>query len=41
MLAYFQNSFTVIFSAKFAQNLYHNAHHTLNVSLHYLAKLKI
>ena len=41
MLTDFQNSFVVVFSEKFAtQNPCHIAHHTLDVSLHYLAKDK-
>jgi len=40
MLADFQNSFTVVFSKKFAKNSCHIAHHTLDVSLHHLAKDK-
>jgi len=44
MLADFQNSFTVLFFKKYAtkpRNLCNNAHHTLDMSLHYLAKPEI
>jgi len=39
MLADFQNSFTVVFSKKFATKYMSN--HTLNVQLHHLVKVKI
>jgi len=38
MLTNFQNSFTYVFSSKLATKLCHISHHTLDVSLHYLAK---
>jgi len=41
MLADFQNSFTVIYSAKFAtKKPCYISHHTVDMSLHYLAKYK-
>jgi len=41
MLADIQNPFTVVFPRNLQQNSCHVAHHTLDVSLHYLAKLKM
>jgi len=40
MLADFQNSFTVVFSMKFATNSCHISRHALDVLLHYPAKYK-